>query len=142
MQSENSGNFVCSQCNEKKKHHAKGMCINCYKKHAWNQKKVRCKNCGQLRVHKAFGLCRTCHVKLHHPHRVRFNYFKKKHQLSFPEYLKITHKCALCDFKSFIGISTFKTKKSPVLVGLCPNHQRLLSSGNEEVTAKLSKLFC
>lgn len=127
----NQGRIViCKVCKKETEHHAKEMCVNCYRKYAWKRTKIICKNCGKERYHKAFGLCSTCHVKLHHYDKTKAYNYRKWHNISLELYRKLTNKCLLCGFDSIVELhhldGDHKNNSESNLIGLCPNHHKML----------------
>jgi len=147
--------IVCKGCNQKKEHHAKGMCLNCYRKYSWKRKKIICKNCKRERFHKAFGLCSTCHIKLHHYDKTKNYNYRKYHNVSIELYKEKTKECVLCGFNKIVDLhhldKNLKNNNPSNLIGLCPNHYKTLHDCrfSEEIAnilkekginAKISKL--
>jgi ribosomal protein L37E len=127
----NQGRIIkCKVCGKEAEHHAKEMCLNCYRKHGWKRDKIICKNCGKERYHKAFGLCSSCHVKLHHYDKVKAHNYRKWHNIPLELYRKITEKCILCEFDQIVELhhldGDHKNNSETNLVGLCPNHHKML----------------
>ncbi|MBD3248615.1 hypothetical protein GF336_01045 [Candidatus Woesearchaeota archaeon] len=120
----------CEGCGEEKEHHAKEMCLNCYRRIAWKRKNVICKNCGRNLPHKAYGLCQTCHIKLHHYDKVKAHNYRKWHNVDLDLYRKIIKKCLICDFDKIVDLhhldGDHKNNSEENLIGLCPNHHKLL----------------
>lgn len=143
----NSGKCcICRFCGEEKLHHAKGSCYACYRKHLWRPKAVRCSNCGRMRPHKAFGLCGGCHSRLHHYESVKEYNSRRYYGLSLEEYSSYTRKCVICGFDKVVDLHHLDGNKvnseSRNLVGLCPNHHRMIHSFDyfEEVKVILEGL--
>ena len=120
----------CLKCDEIKEHHAKGMCFDCYRKHAWIRKKIVCTNCKRERYHKAFGLCGGCHTRLHHYEKtLRYN-AKKYHDIDYELSKEITKECSSCGFSKVVQLhhldGNTKNNERENIVGLCPNCHRLI----------------
>lgn len=122
----------CFGCKERKEHHAKGYCFNCYRKFAWKKKLITCKNCGRKRFHKAFGLCGGCHTRLYHYDKTLAYNTKKYHNISLDELRKLTKSCVSCGFSKIVelhhldGNKTNRDNKN--LIGLCPNCHKMIHS--------------
>lgn len=121
----------CISCKKRLEHHAKGLCYKCYKKQ-WKSPIIICKSCGRERPHKAFGLCDGCHMRLHHYNVVKTYNAKKEHGLSLEQYQKLTKKCLICGFDKVVELHHLDINKgnkdAKNLVGLCPNHHKMIHS--------------
>ena len=119
----------CKKCGKLAEHHAKGMCFSCYRKQ-WTPPLRICKNCGRERPHNAYGLCKTCYTKEHRYDEVKGFNCKKRHNINFELYKKLTKKCVICDFDKIVELHHLDGNKKNVskenFVGLCPNHHKML----------------
>lgn len=122
----------CRGCHKRVEHHAKGYCHTCYRKLIWKRKEIICSECGRKRYHKAFGLCDACHTRLYHYHNVKIYNIKKEHGIPWEIYKKITKECIICGFSNIVDLHHLDGDKSNInlknLVGLCPNHHKMLHS--------------
>lgn len=120
---------VCKDCGVEKEIHALGKCYHCYKKN-YKAPSMTCKKCGEAKEHHSHGMCKNCANKLFYYENIkRFN-VKKYHNISFELWQEITKKCILCDFDKIIDLHHLdcntKNNSRDNLVGLCPNHHRLI----------------
>lgn len=123
----------CNSCGEVKEHHAKGMCGNCYKR-LWNPDGHKCKRCERtIKVH-AKGLCAGCYNFVFRSVQNKAWTFYKKYGLPASQYRKITKCCIICGFEHAVDlhhVDLNKQNNEPGnLVGLCPNHHRMIHSYN------------
>lgn len=122
----------CPGCKQRKEHHAKGYCYNCYKKLAWKRKLVRCKSCGRMRYHKAFGLCGGCHTRIHHYEKIKQYNTQKNYNISLEKLKTVTKACAICGFDKTIELHHLdgdkKNTSEENLIGLCPNCHKMIHS--------------
>ena len=120
----------CGNCNQKKEHHAKGLCFNCYKKIAWKPKIITCKRCGRAMPSHAKGLCPGCYQFVFHLDKNKAWNQLRLYDLDYGTYKKITEKCIICGFDKIIDLHHLdenKKNNSPDnLIGLCPNHHKML----------------
>ncbi|MCK4589953.1 MAG: hypothetical protein KAT77_05915 [Nanoarchaeota archaeon] len=132
--------IICKICKKEKEHHAKDACLLCYKKKLWKPKKIICKNCGKEKYHKAFGLCELCHSKLHHYDKIKAHNYKKWHNISLDLYRQITQKCLVCNFDKVVDLhhldENHDNNSEDNLIGLCPNHHRMLHNSKYSVEIK------
>lgn len=127
----NTGKIVlCKVCKQQREHHAKGLCFNCYRKTIWKPKIIICKNCGKKREHKAKGMCASCHMKVFHYDAIKASNYRKYHNISLELYKKITKECAVCGFNQVVDLhhldKNHKNSNENNLIGLCPNHHKML----------------
>jgi len=120
----------CKECGEE--HHAKGYCYKCYRKHIWKPKLGECKRCKRERPIHSKGYCKACYNFIF---RLDYNKawnHKKAHNIDIELYKKITKECVICDFDKFVDLHHLdKNKKNNSennLVGMCPNHHRMIHS--------------
>ncbi|MBU3940327.1 MAG: hypothetical protein KKH88_00145 [Nanoarchaeota archaeon] len=119
----------CKECGRVVKSHAKGMCFSCYRKQ-WTPPIRICKKCDRERPHHAYGLCKTCHNKEYHYDKIKGFNCRKRHNISFKLYKKLTKKCIICGFDKVVELHHLdrskKNRSSENLIGLCPNHHKML----------------
>jgi len=120
----------CLKCGETKEHQAKGMCFNCYRKFIWKPKLVSCKRCGNQRPNHAKGFCAGCYNFVFHLDKVKEFNQRKQNNLNMTVYKKITEKCIICGFDNVVDLHHLdqnkKNSSEKNLVGLCPNHHKML----------------
>ncbi len=125
---------VCSNCGEKKEHHAKGLCYSCYKKLNWKPKIKICKRCKKKRAIHAKGLCASCYNYTFHLDKNRAYNQRKANNIDLTTYRKLTKECVLCGFNKIVEIHHLdfnkKNNSSENLIGLCPNHHRMVNNYN------------
>lgn len=136
---------ICENCREEKEHHAKGLCYSCYKKINWVPKLHNCKRCKrELPIH-AKGLCASCYNFLFHSDTNKAYRQRKLYGIDLKTYKKITQKCAICGFDKIVDIHFIDGNKKNIslknLVGLCPNHHRMVNNSKYrlEVWLELKK---
>jgi len=120
----------CKNCKREVEHHAKGMCTTCYKKLAWEAKKVMCKRCGRMLPMHAKGYCTGCYTLLFHYDKIREYNSRKEHNIDLETYKKLTEKCIICGFDKVVDLHHLDGKhennSENNLIGLCPNHHKML----------------
>ena len=122
--------ILCPKCNQQKEYHAKGLCYNCYKKYAWQRKKLICKRCKrEIPIH-AKGLCAGCYNFVFHLKRIKGWSNTKYHNINMELYKEKTKKCIVCGFDKIVELHHLDENKSnnskENLIGLCPNHHKML----------------
>uniref|UniRef100_A0A6H1ZWW7 Putative HNH endonuclease n=1 Tax=viral metagenome TaxID=1070528 RepID=A0A6H1ZWW7_9ZZZZ len=126
---------ICEKCGKPDIFHSKkGLCNNCYKKQ-WrktNNKKI-CEGCGKLKFHHAKRLCESCYQKIFYPEGMELSAkisVEKNYNISYDLYKKITKRCIICGFDKVVHLhhldETHKNNLTKNLVGLCPNHHRMI----------------
>ncbi len=136
---------VCKGCKEKKEHHSKEMCFNCYRRLSWKPREIVCKRCQKTKPHHARGYCNSCHNVVYHYDKIKEYNARKYHNISLEKYRSLTKKCVLCGFDKVTDLhhldGDHKNNKSSNLVGLCPNHHKMYHTPDwkEEVTNLLKK---
>ena len=127
-------NIICPRCHKPayKNRITKGVCFNCYRKFEWKQKLIACKRCGRMLPNQAKGFCSGCYNSLFHIEKVKSYVYSKYHNISYKLYLKLTEKCAICNFDKVIELHHLDKNHKNILednlAGLCPNHHRMLHS--------------
>ena len=135
----------CVNCGQEKEHHAKGLCYACYKQLKWQPKTAICKRCKKERVIHAKGLCARCYNYIFHLDANKAYAQRKTSGVDLKIYLKITKECAICGFDKIVDlhhIDKNKKNNSPKnLVGLCPNHHRMINNlkFKDEILLELKK---
>jgi len=136
---------ICKNCNQEKEHHSKGYCYNCYKKYIWERKKGICERCKREIFLHAKGLCSGCYNFVFHLEKTKNENYKKYHNIGFELYKEITKSCVLCSFDKVVDLHHLdENKKNNLrenLIGLCPNHHKMLHNFNyrQEVQESLRK---
>ena len=125
---------TCQNCNKEKEHHAKGLCYTCYKKLKWQPKIATCKRCKRkINIH-AKGLCAGCYNYIFHLDKNKAYNQRKSNNVDLKTFRKVTKQCAICDFDKIIDIHHIDSNKQnnslKNLVGLCPNHHRMIHNFN------------
>lgn len=122
--------FVCSKCGKEDINHAKGLCLNCYKKYAWERKLLVCKRCGRKMPLHAKGLCAGCYNFVFYLDKNKEWNQKKNFGFDLETYKSLTKKCAICDFDKVVDLHHLdenrKNNSKENLIGLCPNHHKML----------------
>jgi len=117
---------ICKKCKRERPIHARGVCKGCYRA------PLRvCKLCRQLKHHQAKGLCFNCYQRNSARYnKIRDFNFRKWHNIGLKEWEEITEKCMICGFDKVIELhhldKDHSNKSSQNLIGLCPNHHRML----------------
>ncbi len=121
---------ICSKCGKEDINHAKGLCLNCYRKYAWKRKLIVCKRCGREIPHHSKGLCAGCYNFVFHLDKNKAWNQKKNFGLDFEMYKILTKECILCGFDKVVDLHHLDGNKQNNLkgnlVGLCPNHHKML----------------
>jgi len=120
----------CTNCNCDKDHHAKGLCYACYKKLRWQPKVSICKRCKREMVLHAKGLCPGCYNFVFHLENNKAYNHRKAHGIDVETYREVTRSCVICGFDKVVDLhhldSNKKNNSRENLVGLCPNHHRMI----------------
>ena len=120
----------CKNCGKLGEHHAKGMCLTCYKRLEWKPKLVKCKRCERILPMHARGLCMGCYNSVFHIDKTKEYNYRKLYNLDLETYKKITGFCAICGFDKVINLHHLdknrQNNSSSNLIGLCPNHHMML----------------
>ena len=93
----------------------------------------------------AKSLCPGCYNYVFHADKAKEYNKRKSHDIDLKTYKRVTEKCAICGFDKIVDIHHIdKNKKnndSKNLVGLCPNHHRLIHNYRfrNEIWAELQK---
>ena len=120
----------CTKCGKEDLSHSKGLCFNCYRKFVWKPKPIVCKRCGREKPNHAKGFCSGCYQFVFHLDKNKAFNIRKRYGLDMPTYKKITEKCIICEFSHFVDLHHLngdkKNNTEGNLVGLCPNHHRML----------------
>lgn len=124
----------CQNCARSEEHHAKGLCITCYKKLAWKPLNVICKRCRRQMPHHSQGFCPGCYNFVFHLDKSRDHSARLKFGLDLDQYKKLNHSCVICGWDKFTSLHHLdenKKNNSPEnLICLCPNHNKMISSLN------------
>ena len=141
--------ITCKNCGRQVLHHAKEMCTTCYKKLSWKPKLVKCKKCERMLPMHAKGFCRGCYNLVFHIKNIKNirKYYNIKRNANIdPElYDKVTKSCIICGFDSVVELhhldNVHINNSENNLIGLCPNHHRMLHHTNfrEEVALILKE---
>jgi len=122
--------IICSKCGKEDINHAKGLCLNCYRKYAWKRKLGMCKRCGREKPLHAKGLCAGCYNFVFHLDQNKAWSKKKDFGLEFDTYKNLTKECIICGFNKIVDLHHIdENKQNNVkdnLIGLCPNHHKML----------------
>src|SRR3989344_9093994 len=122
--------IICNNCHRKLEHHAKGLCLTCYKKSVWKSKLFKCKRCERMLPMKAKGLCSRCYTSVFHSEAIKLANIIHWYHIDFEKYKNLTKKCILCDFDNIVELHHIDRNKNNIsennLVGLCPNHHRMI----------------
>ena len=120
----------CENCGRDSEHHAKKMCTTCYKKLNWKPKRIKCKRCNRTRPLHAKGLCNGCYNSVFHIDKTKEYQMRKYHNIDQKKYNQLTKVCTVCGFNKIIELHHLDKDTSnnsdDNLVGLCPNHHRML----------------
>jgi len=124
----------CLNCKEEKDHHAKGLCYSCYKKLKWSPKTSLCKRCKRKIVIHAKGLCAGCYNYTFHLDKNRAYLHRKSKNVDLKTYRRLTKECVICGFNKIVDLHHIDSNKqnnsSKNLIGLCPNHHRMINNYN------------
>ena len=135
----------CVNCKSEKEHHAKGLCYNCYKKLNWKPKIQTCKRCKRKMALHAKGLCAGCYNYIFHLDKNKAYNQRKSNNVDLKTFRKVTSECVICGFNKIIDLhhidSNKKNNSSKNLIGLCPNHHRMIHNFNfrNEIFQKLKE---
>jgi hypothetical protein len=135
----------CQNCHAQRLHHARGLCYNCYKKINWKPKSAVCKRCQKEKIIHAKELCASCYNYVFHLDKNKAYYQRKANNVDLKTFRKVTRACAICGFEKIVDLlhlDANKANNSPKnLLGLCPNHHRLLTNlaFRQETLLELSK---
>jgi len=136
----------CQNCKQEKEHHAKGLCYACYKKVNWKPQVKICKRCKRKMSIHAKGLCAGCYNYVFHTDKNKAYHHRKSNNVDLKTYRKTTQKCIICGFDKIVDLHHIDLNKenqsTTNLVGLCPNHHRMIHSYNfrHELWSELKKL--
>ena len=124
----------CTNCKTKKEHHAKGLCYTCYKKIKWAPKILKCKRCQKERAIHAKNLCASCYNYVFQLDKNRAYNHRKSNNVDLKTYRKTTKSCVICGFDKIVDLHHIDSNKennsSKNLIGLCPNHHRMINNYN------------
>jgi len=124
----------CVNCKKEKEHHAKGYCYTCYKKLNWQPKIKTCKRCQRKMAIHAKNLCAGCYNYTFHLDKSRAYNQRKYNNVDLKTYRKVTKECVVCGFEKIVDLHHIDSNKennsSKNLVGLCPNHHRMINNYN------------
>ena len=124
----------CVNCKLEKEHHAKGLCYSCYKKLKWKPEIKNCRRCKRKMAIHAKGLCAGCYNYVFHLDKNKAYGQRKRNNIDIKTFRKVTKSCAVCGFDKIVDIhhiDSNKFNKSPKnIVGLCPNHHRMIHNFN------------
>lgn len=124
----------CVNCGEDKEHHAKGLCYTCYKKLNWQPKIQTCKRCKREMALHAKGLCAGCYNYLFHLDSNKAYNQRIANNVDLKTYRKVTQTCVVCGFDKIVDLHHIdgnkKNNTSKNLIGLCPNHHRMVHNYN------------
>ena len=120
----------CKNCHKESIHHAKGLCFKCYKKIIWNAKKGICIKCNRERPISAKEMCGTCYGKTFHRKSKEAYQARKLYGIDHETWKEKTKSCIICGFDKIVDLhhldKNHKNREINNLVGLCPNHHRML----------------
>lgn len=130
---------ICKKCGKKKEiHTVDSWCNVCYKKHRWKPKLRKCKRCGRSLPHHGKGLCAGCYNSTFHIDKVKIHNARRTHNIEPDLYKKLIEKCLICDFDKIVEIHHLdhdnKNSSKENLVGLCPNHHKMLHMKKHQKT--------
>ena len=122
--------IICKNCGKKDEHHSKGYCFNCYRQFGWNRQLITCKRCGREKPNHAKGFCGGCYQFIFNLDKNKAWTTRKNYNLSMDTYKQITQKCIICGFDKVVDLhhvdQNTKNNSERNLVGLCPNHHKML----------------
>jgi ribosomal protein L37E len=122
--------IICKRCGKEDVNHAKGLCLNCYKKYEWKRKLITCKRCGRQKPLHAKDLCGGCYNFVFHLDKNKEWNQRKNYGIDMNTYKKITKNCILCGFDKVVDLHHLDQNKEnnseTNLIGLCPNHHKML----------------
>ncbi len=130
---------VCTECGEEKELHAFRKCFKCYRK-TYKQPIVTCKKCGNKKVHHGKGLCDNCYLKTFSYDIIKGFNVRKLHNISLELWKEITKECLVCGFNKVVDLHHIdqnrKNSSRDNLVGLCPNHHKMVHDERYSVEIK------
>lgn len=135
--------ITCSLCKNEKPHCAKGLCKSCYEK--VGAPKITCPICKREKPHHGKGMCRSCYGKIFHYDRIKEFNVMQYHGISLEVWKELTHECIICGFDKIVELHHLdrdkKNNQRNNLVGLCPNHHKMLHNEkySDEVTKEILK---
>ena len=122
--------IICANCKKESEHHAKGYCLKCYKKLIWKARKNICIKCSREMPIQAKGMCSTCYGKTFHRISKEKYQVKKLYGIDHHTWKEKTKSCIVCGFDKIVDLhhldKNHKNRDNSNLVGLCPNHHRML----------------
>lgn len=126
----------CTNCKKDKKisksGKSKGLCHYCYKKLLWKPKLVKCLRCDRTLPMHAKGYCVGCYNSTFHIDKVKEHNARRAHNIEPETYRKLIKQCIICGFDKIVDLHhldhNHKNSSEDNLVGLCPNHHKMLHS--------------
>ncbi|MEK6880468.1 MAG: hypothetical protein AABY22_12705 [Nanoarchaeota archaeon] len=110
----------------------KGYCHVCYKKLFWKPKLIKCPRCERMLPMHARGFCAGCYNSTYHIDKVKLLNAKRRHNIEAEVYKELTKECIVCGFDKLVDLHHLdhnnQNNSSDNLVGLCPNHHKMLHS--------------
>lgn len=142
---------ICKNCRKEKKDIAEsgkseGLCHQCYKKLLWKPKLINCPRCKRIKPYQGRGLCMGCYNSVYQINNVLAGQRKKLYNIDNLTYKEITKACILCGFDKVVDLHHLDHDHNNIyrdnLVGLCPNHHRMLHHRNHkrEIHLKLKEM--
>ena len=137
---------MCSMCGKEHNKFRKGVCYRCYRNHIWKRPIIKCKLCKLEKVPHAQGLCDNCYQKTVTYDSIKNFNIKVTHNISTDLYRQITKSCIVCSFKEAVDLHHIdknrKNNSEANLVGLCPNHHRMIHMGQytKEIMQKIQEV--
>jgi len=135
----------CPNCKRENIRITKGVCHNCYRREVWKRKLIECKRCHRKKPNHSKGFCAGCYNFIFHLGKNKAYNYKKWYGLDEGTYKKATKECAVCGFDKVVDLhhldENHKNNSLDNLIGLCPNHHKMLHDFNhrKEVREELLK---
>ena len=111
---------------------SKGLCHYCYKKLLWKPKLIKCIRCERMLPMHAKGYCVGGYNSTFHIDKVKEHNARRAHNIGPALYRKLVKECTICSFDKIVDIHyldhNHKNSSENNLVGLCPNHHKMLHS--------------
>ncbi len=137
QQKEKTAYTICKNCKKEKNNIpqsgiSEGLCNPCYRKLLWKPKLIKCLRCERRMPNHAKGYCNGCYNSTFYIENVKVHNAKRLYNIGLELYKKLVEKCNICSFDKIVELHHLdhnrKNNAENNLVGLCPNHHKMLHS--------------